>query len=591
MTENTDTQTGGKTEGKDGTHKGWEKDGNFKITFIDDNPHRNGTNLWQKFEDVKSCGTVGEAKEKGASAWQLNEWKEEGRILLIGGQGASSDLETTGSEEATKGAGAKDDNTSTNMNLATTAATLSITRPFTTATKRLTPSTPNKTINILQKPARTPDDVKQKEKSIRTENSGTMGSGSLSGSGVTAVTGQAGVAQASSTIWHVQEEETDNGGTQGTFHNQQQAQQEQQEIMDVDNSIRNTFSQLHHEPGMTPIRKELFTSKAPTPYDPFAPPREPPQHQNQPQQARQQQIDALEQEPLTVSSISKLLDLKLQPMNSKIDRLDKQVQQFQNDLKTSIEAVRTEFGGRIDAHRQQFEEQIQVLHNRCEKIDGELRDHSNIMSNATFDEQHVSQNSIKIQELERQLNQLKWNLANSASQNRYPTTMVVGNFSDRTTKSDAIAWVEDKISQICKFGTLDLYCKGDFKGKLWVQFDSKALRDAAVNKMNKADLKHVERKINFNNDEPVDIRAQHTTLRGIRKLLLSCGLQKPAIWSDEGNMTIHFNSDLIAKVGISGGKISIVYGAEWETFLNQGNLGEIIQKSNSMLERAGFTIG
>ena len=56
-------------------------------------------------------------------------------------------------------------------------------------------------------------------------------------------------------------------------------------------------------------------------------------------------------------------------------------------------------------------------------------------------------------------------------------------------------------------------------------------------------------------------------------------------------MTMHFTIDLVAKVGISDGKISMNYGTGWEEYFKHWgrNLEEIIQKSNSMLERAGVT--
>ena len=125
---------------------------------------------------------------------------------------------------------------------------------------------------------------------------------------------------------------------------------------------------------------------------------------------------------------------------------------------------------------------------------------------------------------------------------------------------------------------------------LWLTVESQALRDAAVNKMSKAELKHVDRKIYFNPDQPVDVRAQQSVLRGLRKTLVSWNFQKQPLWVDDVDMmTIHFNMNLVAKVGISDGKISMTYGSGWEKYFKDwgANLEEIIQKSNAMLERAG----
>ena len=49
--------------------------------------------------------------------------------------------------------------------------------------------------------------------------------------------------------------------------------------------------------------------------------------------------------------------------------------------------------------------------------------------------------------------------------------------------------------------------------------------------------------------------------------------------------------DCIAKVEISDGKIVVTYGDDWEEFLKEGNLNELIEKSNQMLDRSGFAVG
>ena len=102
---------------------------------------------------------------------------------------------------------------------------------------------------------------------------------------------------------------------------------------------------------------------------------------------------------------------------------------------------------------------------------------------------------------------------------------------------------------------------------VWICFESQALRDAAVSKMSRADIKHSDRKVFFNPDQPIDVRARHSVLRGVRKFLLFWNFQKSTLWIDEDNMTIHYKMGLIAKVRIMDGKISINYGREWEDYL------------------------
>ena len=57
-----------------------------------ENPHKAGTEVFEKFEKAKGAKTVGEAKELGASAWELGEWFKKGRLKV--------EMEITGGDTA-----------------------------------------------------------------------------------------------------------------------------------------------------------------------------------------------------------------------------------------------------------------------------------------------------------------------------------------------------------------------------------------------------------------------------------------------------------------------------------------------------------
>eukprot|EP00973_Karenia_brevis_P043215 5987192-Karenia_brevis.AAC.1 len=61
----------------------WTKDGSTIIEFDEENPHKEGTAVYQKYEAVKVAGTVGEAKEYGAYAYDLGEWFKKGKLRVL----------------------------------------------------------------------------------------------------------------------------------------------------------------------------------------------------------------------------------------------------------------------------------------------------------------------------------------------------------------------------------------------------------------------------------------------------------------------------------------------------------------------------
>ena len=53
------------------------------VEYVSDNSRREGTAAHTKFDTIKSCGTVGEAKENGASAWELADYFKKGRLKVL----------------------------------------------------------------------------------------------------------------------------------------------------------------------------------------------------------------------------------------------------------------------------------------------------------------------------------------------------------------------------------------------------------------------------------------------------------------------------------------------------------------------------
>ena len=60
----------------------WVKDKDCKL-YWGKNPHKEGTEVFNKFGKTKESGKVGDAKEKGATAWDLCEWVRKGSLKYI----------------------------------------------------------------------------------------------------------------------------------------------------------------------------------------------------------------------------------------------------------------------------------------------------------------------------------------------------------------------------------------------------------------------------------------------------------------------------------------------------------------------------
>ena len=60
----------------------WVKIKETQLKWLD-NPHKVDTESYRKYEQAKDSKSVGEAREKGASAWDLQEWFKKGKLKVV----------------------------------------------------------------------------------------------------------------------------------------------------------------------------------------------------------------------------------------------------------------------------------------------------------------------------------------------------------------------------------------------------------------------------------------------------------------------------------------------------------------------------
>ena len=122
----------------------------------------------------------------------------------------------------------------------------------------------------------------------------------------------------------------------------------------------------------------------------------------------------------------------------------------------------------------------------------------------------MSANANKIQKLELELQNLKLNMADQSTQQRYATTGVFGVGNDGT-KEEAKAWLEEKIDNLTGGKPHEIYTKGDFNGIVFAKFDSQRHRDKSVEAFRKANLQRAGSRMWATEDTPIEERACKST--------------------------------------------------------------------------------
>ena len=134
----------------------------------------------------------------------------------------------------------------------------------------------------------------------------------------------------------------------------------------------------------------------------------------------------------------------------------------------------------------------------------------------------------------------------------------------------------------------EIFSKGEFKGILFAKFESKESRNRSIESFRKATLTRSGSRCWASEDAPVEERACKKFLFGIKKSLVEWeGFGKFEVWVDVKNFAIYFNNEFIASIKVNSKKeLEFQYGEEWEDYLKQGNLNEIISECKDMIGRS-----
>ena len=65
------------------TGEDWAKISETIIEFETENPHQKASKIAAKYDSIKMAKTVGEAKERGAKAWDLVDWYKRGALKVL----------------------------------------------------------------------------------------------------------------------------------------------------------------------------------------------------------------------------------------------------------------------------------------------------------------------------------------------------------------------------------------------------------------------------------------------------------------------------------------------------------------------------
>ena len=224
--------------------------------------------------------------------------------------------------------------------------------------------------------------------------------------------------------------------------------------------------------------------------------------------------------------------------------------------------------------------EIQHLSHQLQELRMNMQYFANHLGDASFE--GSSANAQKIQELEKEIHRVK----HAQVDDKYSLTALVGMFPQGTKQKDAEAWLAEKCQSL-HIAFSSSYIKGtEFKGIVFLKFNSSVNRDYAIDQFQKAQLQFNSSRMWMSADKPIEVRIPLQILRNIRKELISWDFSASSLWVDESNVSLCWNGDYVMSVQVHNSSLQIAFGATWEEFLADSSLKELLHKGNASLQQS-----
>ena len=110
-----------------------------------------------------------------------------------------------------------------------------------------------------------------------------------------------------------------------------------------------------------------------------------------------------------------------------------------------------------------------------------------------------------------------------------------------------------------------------------------------MQKFRKASPSRDQNRTCFTEDLPVQERQCLAVLFGVKRFLIDeWGYDKFAVWIDKSSMAMYYgiNNDYIFSCVVRDSILHIDYGMEWEDFIRDTNLDELVEKANTAISRS-----
>ena len=272
-----------------------------------------------------------------------------------------------------------------------------------------------------------------------------------------------------------------------------------------------------------------------------------------------------------VNALSSLLDEKLKPLSEGNVQLRTEMQQCVQTTQAKIDDIRNELQGNTDT--------LDVRLASVEKSIDFLQTQAGTEHNTE---------GATIAQLQQQIQALQQaHVGTVQGLTDMTITAVIGGFKQIESFGEAKKMLADKLGDLYLEAPHDIYCKGDFTGLLFAKFGKQAQRDSAVAKFQSEQWRVHGEQIWAKPETPLEVRAMNGSLFAAKRMLVTWGWPKWALWVDPNTGTMTCGDDKVMHVSVSGSKLEITYQPGWKEEIECPEWTQVVQHQEMRLAKGG----
>ena len=146
-------------------------------------------------------------------------------------------------------------------------------------------------------------------------------------------------------------------------------------------------------------------------------------------------------------------------------------------------------------------------------------------------------------------------------------------------------WVNNTLWKAWLQGPNKMYCKGDFKGLIWVEFASDNDRDAAIQHVKNAGTLLGTDRVWANVERPVEERVPSSILGRAKQLFIKWGVPKEQLWVDRDTNTLSYDNKIAIKTKVIDLELKIDFHDDWAEYVKGDDWDKLVKETVGGLDK------